>query len=140
MKYIIVLLFSANALMAQYVAVVFNSQSSGAPTNLWAECYYQATTNTRPPQVLFTVEDFNAYMATNMASFMSWQTNAVNPQFKLQQDLADFLAKMDKIETWIDKTQGSNSLTNAQRDNAINDLCQTFKKLRPVLKEIYKPQ
>lgn len=90
---------------------------------------------------LFTQAQLDDLIATNAAAFRVANSNMlVSARTRQDADLADFLAKMDKLNVWIDRTSGTNSLSNAQRDSAINDICQTFKKLRRALVNLYKPE
>lgn len=137
--YIAIILGAAELCLGQTVAVKFYGagNSQGLP-QYWPQIV-QPGTNAPSGFVLLTQAQLDSIVATNQAAYTAWESNkTATAQAKLDADMADFLAKMDKIETWIDKTQGTNTLSNNQRDNAINDICQTFKKVRPILKRLYE--
>lgn len=143
MKFLLILLLFPIAVAAQNCAVKFYGTNVSGIPEYWPRQVQAIGTNTvvAPPFVLMTQEQLNDCVITNQPTYDKWSSNQTYAaQAKLDADLADFLAKMDKIETWIDRTSGTNSLTNAQRDSAINDICQTFKKLRRALVNLYKPE
>lgn len=97
--------------------------------------------NPPAPAMLMTYAQITECQRTNYTAY----SPVLNSRYLLAQrkqadDWADFVAKLDKLETWIDKTAGTNSLNNAQRDNAINDICKAFQKVKPILKDAYKAQ
>lgn len=122
-------------------AVKFHSGTNWTGPTYWPKAYETIGTNTvvEPGWTVYSESNFLVLLATNKVAFDAWhaQQAAINAA-NLASDLADFNSKLDKIESWIDKTSGTNSLNNAQRDNAINDVCQAFKKLRKVLVKIYQ--
>lgn len=142
MKFLLIFLLAISPeLYAQnYSVKLYGSNPSGIPEN-WPERVQPigGGTNVTAPYVLMSASVLDNCIATNKAAYTAWESNQTySAKAKLDADLADFLTKMDKIETWIDKTSGTNSLSNNQRDNAINDICQTFKKIRPILKNLYQ--
>lgn len=134
---ILILVLSTIYAPAQFVAVTFNSISSGAPTNLWTECVYQSTTNIHGVQVLFTTENFNTYMATNMASFYAWQTNSANPEFQIKLDVAVLQSRLATNN--LDRlNMQTNVLSNADLNKVVFNLLRTMHKLENLLQDQYK--
>lgn len=141
----IFLVISALTASAQnWAALYIGPNTNGVPTNYPVSARWLGTnTAVQAGEVRVTDAQLKALVSAGEAAYRASteaaRSNALwSAQAKLDADMADFLAKMDKIETWIDRTSGTNSLSNSQRDNAINDICQTFKKLRPILKSLYQ--
>lgn len=151
---------------AQYIAVTFNSPTSGAPTNLWKDCVYQSNTNTRPAQILFTIGSFNAYMATNMAGFLAWQTNTANPQWLIQQNytawfnvytqmpigiqdssnrIATFNSLLSSWSSGTNTASQTNSIIKQTIQNQsivmtyLNQIIGYLSRLGPGLQQVYQP-
>lgn len=149
MKTLIGLLLTAFAALAQdanpppnYAVQFYGTNALGYPF-YWPQRTESIGTNTTAdaPWVVLTQAQLDQIVATNKTAFEAAKSNRLAAaQAALSANLADFLAKMDKIEAWMDKTSGTNTLSNNQRDNAINDICQTFKKLRRVLVGLYQSQ
>lgn len=165
MRLFIALIFIPASLFGQYVSVTF--KTAPYPTNIWDQCVYQSTTNTRQPQVLFTTEAFNAYMATNATSVAAWKTNSANPQVALNEKIAELVDIYQLIPTGrtictndmassatIEASLASGTNTQAQvvtrirQINAnVNDalmlenrILELLQRLGPVLKSMYRPE
>lgn len=141
MRLLLLLIFASMSVQAQSVAVKFygTNNAAGLPP-FWPQVV-QPGTNAPSGFVLLTQAQLDNIIATNQPAYASWESNKTYvAAAKLSDDLADLITKLDKVETWIDKSSGTNTLSANQMNNAINDICRAFKKLRPVLRELYKPE
>lgn len=140
MRTLIVLLFSASSLLAQtFIVQFYGTNSIGIPA-YWPK-QVQPGTNAPPGFVILTKLDLDQIISTNQPAYRAWESNkTAQAEQKSADDFADLMAKLDKVESYIEKSSGTNSLSANQMNNAINDICRAFKKLRPVLKDNYKPE
>lgn len=122
------------------VAVKFYGTNSAGLPQFWPHIV-QPGTNAPAGFVLLAQAQLDTIIATNRPAYLAWESNqTAQAQAKLDASLQDFLAKMDKIDLWIERTSGTNTLSNNQRDAAINDLAQTFRKLKPILRKLVEQE
>lgn len=139
MKTLLALLLLTLSCSAQNLLVTFwpNNQPYTGLTN-WPQGVKPVSFSTNAPgwTTNMTEAQYVAHVAARQAVYNTGSSNEVWQAQKTLSDKVDVvLNKIDDLQKWED-ISGTNTLSTAQMNKAINDLCTAMRRLRPVIKKL----